>query len=147
MRAKTLLLVLFAIRATAFLPPPARISRAPALRMADAVDFDYLDRQVQFGLADKAAVLEAKRSGAAVWLDVRSDGEVAAAALPAAFTHIPVDQIDARAAELPADKAAQIVCFCGVGGRVVSAKRALEAMGYTNVLNAGGLKDVVGLFA
>ena len=115
--------------------------------MADAVDFEYLDRQAQFGLADKAAVLAAKESGAAVWLDVRSDGEVAAASLPAAFTHIPVDQIDARASELPADRATQIVCFCGVGGRAVSAKRALGAMGFTNVLNAGGLKDIVGLFA
>ena len=35
-------------------------------------------------------------------------------------------QLEAKAAELLPDKAATILCFCGVGGRVMSAKKALE---------------------
>eukprot|EP01052_Picozoa_sp_SAG31_P028406 SAG31_NODE_2741_length_5156_cov_3.138817_4_plen_63_part_00 len=52
-------------------------------------------------------------------------------------------KLEAKAAELLPDKNATIVCFCGVGGRVMGAKSVLEALGYTGVLNAGGLKDLV----
>ena len=52
-------------------------------------------------------------------------------------------QIPAKASELLPDKSATIICYCGVGGRVMGAKKALEGLGYTDVLNAGGLKDLV----
>ena len=102
----------------------------------------------RFGLAALDVVAAAAADAATIFLDVRSDAEVAGTPLGRAFVHIPVtmsdtSQVDAKAAELLPDKAATILCFCGVGGRVMGAKAALEAQGYTSVLNAGGLKDLV----
>ena len=37
---------------------------------------------------------------------------------------------------------APVVIFCGSGRRAGKAKEVLEQKGYTNVLNAGGLKDL-----
>ena len=70
-------------------------------------------------------------------------------ALSKPYVHIPVpgppfndfSVFGASEDKLP-DKSAPIICFCGVGGRVVGAKKALEAAGYANVLNAGGLCDL-----
>ena len=73
---------------------------------------------------------------------VVADGELADAKLSRPFVHCPVSQVAAKAAELLPDKAATIICFCGVGARVMGAKEVLEEQGYT-VLNAGGLKDLV----
>ena len=70
-------------------------------------------------------------------------------ALPGkSFVHIPVtmadqSQLAAKASELLPNKSATIICFCGVGGRVMLAKKVLEEQGYGSVLNAGGLKDLV----
>ena len=81
---------------------------------------------------------------------VRSDAEVADSPLPNGkpFVHCPVtmadtSQLEAKAAELLPDKNATILCFCGVGGRVMGAKKVLDEQGYTGVLNVGGLKDLV----
>ena len=46
------------------------------------------------------------------------------------------------APQLLPSKEAPIICFCAVGGRASTAKKALDALGYTNVINAGGLADV-----
>lgn len=80
---------------------------------------------------------------------VPTAGEVASEALSKQFVHIPVPgppfndfSVFADAGEQLPDKSVPIICFCGVGGRVVGAKKALEAAGYTNVLNAGGLCDL-----
>ena len=61
--------------------------------------------------------------------------------LPRDYVHCPVtmgdtSQLASRAAELLPDKSASIICFCGVGGRVMGAKKTLEEAGYTGVLNA-----------
>lgn len=118
---------------------------------SNPADPEYAERQARFGLADKADVSAAFAAGGAVWLDVRSDGEVAGSSIPVPFTHIPVTMQDtsaiaARADSLPSEKATTILCFCGVGGRVMGAKKALEELGYTRVLNAGGYKDIKYLF-
>ena len=105
---------------------------------------DYPARQAMFGLASLEEVAAAAAKDNVVWLDVRSDGEVAESPLPGGkAVHIPHTAVAARAGELPADKDVPIICFCGVGGRVRAAKAALEGLGYTGVLNAGGLKDLV----
>jgi len=46
------------------------------------------------------------------------------------------------AAMLPKDRAAPILCFCGAGGRAMGATQVLERLGYTAVINAGGLRDL-----
>ena len=112
---------------------------------------DYERRAAQFGLAPKAEVADLAKTEGVVWLDVRSQGEVDNESLPTSFIHIPVtvadtSGIDTQAREkIPADAKA-ILCFCGVGGRVQGAKAALERLGFTNVVNCGGLKDVLPLF-
>lgn len=47
-----------------------------------------------------------------------------------------------QASALLPDKDAPVICFCAVGGRAGVAKAALEAAGYTSVVNGGGLADV-----
>jgi rhodanese-related sulfurtransferase len=81
---------------------------------------------------------------------VRSESEVSGSPLPNGkpFVHCPVtmgdtSQLEAKAAELLPDKSATILCFCGVGGRVMGAKKVLDGLGYTSVMNVGGLKDLV----
>ena len=106
----------------------------------------------KFGVASKADVSAAASTAGCVWLDVRSEGEVADDPIGAPFVHLPVTMSDVSALEAGAEaalpnKSATILCFCGVGGRVMGAKAALEAKGYTAVLNVGGLKDVRDLAA
>lgn len=53
--------------------------------------------------------------------------------------HIPLDQIEAQAGELPADKAQRVVVYCGDGSRLGPAGTAkLQSMGYSNVANLSG---------
>ena len=47
-----------------------------------------------------------------------------------------------RASELLPRKDAPIVVFCRAGGRASKAKAVLELLGYTAVVNGGGLLDV-----
>jgi rhodanese-related sulfurtransferase len=76
-------------------------------------------------------------------------GEVESDASSKPYVHIPVPgppfndfSVFSDPVEKLPDKSAPIICFCAVGGRVMGAKKALEAAGYTNVLNAGGLCDL-----
>ena len=130
--------------------------RAPPFRSAVPRSFgamsdaEYEERVSKFGLSTRAETKAAAALPNAVWVDVRSDGEVQDTPLGAAFVHIPVtmtdvSQIAAQAAAKLPDKAAPLLVFCGVGGRAMGAKKSLEALGYTQVLNVGGLKDIAGL--
>lgn len=73
-------------------------------------------------------------------VDVRSPGEFSTGHYPGAV-NIPVDQVQSRISEF-GDKTQPIVVYCASGGRSSSAKRLLEAAGYTNVTNGGGLRDM-----
>ncbi|HET7904368.1 MAG TPA: rhodanese-like domain-containing protein, partial [Candidatus Eisenbacteria bacterium] len=44
--------------------------------------------------------------------------------------------------ELGDDKSRAIVLYCRTGNRSGQAKRALEELGYTNVMNAGGYESM-----
>jgi phage shock protein E len=79
-------------------------------------------------------------SGAPV-VDVRTADEVKDGALPGA-KHIPIDEFDARIAEVGADKSQPIVLYCASGNRAGKAKAKLEAAGYTYVVNGGGYDDL-----
>jgi phage shock protein E len=75
-----------------------------------------------------------------IWIDVRSADEYAAGHVsPAA--NIPHTEIAARIGEITTDKDALIYLYCRSGRRSGVALDALEAAGYTNVVNVGGLKD------
>lgn len=78
--------------------------------------------------------------GDAVWLDVRSDTEYQQ-------DHIAGDpRVDHTAvvSEVPsliADKTTPIYLYCRSGRRAGIAKQALEEIGYTDVVNVGGIED------
>ncbi|MBA3502391.1 MAG: rhodanese-like domain-containing protein [Myxococcota bacterium] len=89
---------------------------------------------------DPAAGKRQIESGALV-LDVRTLDEYQADSYPGA-KHIPVDELGARMAEVGTDKSKPIVVYCASGNRAGKAKRELEAAGYTQVVNGGGLDDL-----
>lgn len=57
-------------------------------------------------------------------------------------SHIPYEEIADRIDELVDDKNAKIVLYCASGARASVAKKALEALGFKNVENAGGYDDL-----
>lgn len=94
----------------------------------------------------EAAVAAARTSPADAWtairsgallVDVRAQAEFDQGHLEGALL-IPHDQIAARASELGDDRSRAIVLYCRTGNRSAQAKKALEGLGFTNVMNAGG---------
>ena len=91
----------------------------------------------QAGDIDSAAALHALAQPGAVLIDVRSADEFASGALPGAKL-IPHGDIAARISEVAPDKHAPIVLYCRSGRRSSVAQDELQALGYTQVINAGG---------
>jgi rhodanese-related sulfurtransferase len=52
--------------------------------------------------------------------------------------NVPVNDVPANLAQLPADKATPIVVLCASGHRGAMTLMYLQFMGYTNVRNLGG---------
>jgi len=73
-----------------------------------------------------------------VIVDVRTPAEVTADGYIEGSLLIPVNELAARIAELPADKATPIVVTCKSGHRGSMALVYLQSLGYTNVRNLGG---------
>lgn len=84
-------------------------------------------------------------SAGAVVIDVRTPDEFAEDHLQQA-TNIPIQDFAQRIAEVDkltsGDKTKPIVLHCAAGGRATKAKTQLEAAGYTQVVNGGGLDDL-----
>jgi phage shock protein E len=81
----------------------------------------------------------------AVVIDVRTTGEYADGHLPNA-TNIPVEEMSTRLDEVAKltgnDKTRPIVVYCESGSRASNAKRQLDTIGYSRVVNGGGLDDL-----
>jgi phage shock protein E len=94
---------------------------------------------------DPAAARRALAAGGAIVLDVRTSEEFADDHLEGAV-NVPVQELSSRlpdVAQLAAgDRATPIVLYCGSGERAGKAKRVLDAEGYTQVINGGGLDDL-----
>ncbi len=74
-------------------------------------------------------------------LDVRTEGEYQAGHLANA-TLIPVQELEQRLADLPADKERPVLVYCRSGNRSVSASKILGQQGYKKVLNLkGGIQE------
>jgi rhodanese-related sulfurtransferase len=94
---------------------------------------------------DPAKARQVIAAGGAVVLDVRTPEEFGGDHLPTA-TNVPVDDLPQRLADIDhlagGDKAKPIVVYCHAGSRAARAKRTLEAAGYTDVTNGGGIDDL-----
>ena len=74
-------------------------------------------------------------------LDVRTEGEYQAGHLANA-TLIPVQELEQRLADLPADKERPVLVYCRSGNRSVSASKILGQQGYKKVMNLkGGIQE------
>lgn len=85
-------------------------------------------------------ILDKIKAGALV-VDVRTPDEFEDEAYEGAV-NIPVNQINARQAELGSDKNRPLVLYCASGARSTVAAAILKGQGWTDVVNAGGLDDM-----
>lgn len=85
--------------------------------------------ELQQKLTDKAPI---------VLLDVRTQEEFNNGHIPGALL-LPYDEIDQKAAQLLPEKEKKIIIYCRSGRRSAIAKDSLEALGYTNVKDFGGM--------
>lgn len=86
--------------------------------------------------------LKEKIKNGAVVVDVRTKEEFDEEHFPGAI-NIPVDRILVRKNELPKDKS--LILYCASGARSAYAAHLLKAEGYKDVVNAGGLDDMMEL--
>lgn len=123
-------------------PAAATAGTAPAV---DAARLAYLDAYLTnlpdagFGSVKGADLnLEIGTDTAPFILDVRSQAEWDDKGHIEGAVLIPVIDLPANLAQLPADKAAPVVVLCASGHRGAMAQMYLQALGYTNVRNLGG---------
>ena len=85
---------------------------------------------------------EARKTEGAVIIDVRSCDEYSQGHIPGAI-NIPGDEIDMISNTIP-DKSTPVFTYCLRGSRSINAVKALKALGYTNVINMGGINKYKG---
>ena len=93
------------------------------------------------GEAELSAAVVALQSPDSVLIDVRSAEEFATGALPGA-EQIDHEQIASRISAIVPDKSTPIVLYCRSGRRSGIAEASLRAMGYSNLINAGGYDEL-----
>lgn len=92
-----------------------------------------------FRREDPAAFAALAEKPGVYLLDVRNPDEFAAGRLAGAKL-VPVAELEARLAELPADKKTPVLVYCAKGGRSAKAARLLSEKGYEAVHDlAGGI--------
>lgn len=84
-------------------------------------------------------VVKQKLDAGATVVDVRSPDEFRAGAHPGAV-NIPLQQLAQRVGEIPRDR--PVVLYCTSGVRSGTAAAQLKRLGFTDVVNAGGLRDM-----
>ena len=73
-------------------------------------------------------------------IDVRTDQEWSNGHLASAI-HIPLGEIQSKLESLSEHKDSEIYLYCGAGRRAEAARTILSNAGFTNLTNAGGIKD------
>jgi phage shock protein E len=84
--------------------------------------------------------LQSKIKSGAKIVDVRTVEEFEEEHYPNAV-NIPVNEIQTRISEI-GEKNVQVVLYCASGVRSAFAARVLKNLGFTDVVNAGGLYDM-----
>lgn len=87
---------------------------------------------------DPAAAIRLLDAGQARAVDVREPDEYATGHIPGALL-LPLGQVKARADQVLPDKDAQWLVYCRTGRRSAEAIARLEAMGYRNLWDLGGI--------
>lgn len=77
----------------------------------------------------------------ALIVDVRTPAEYAAGNIPGSI-NIPLQDIQGRLNEF-GSKEGYIIVYCRTGSRSGKAKTFLESQGYRNVINGGGLQNMI----
>ena len=72
---------------------------------------------------------------------MRSPEEFRSGAFPGAV-NIPLDELQMRVVEL-GSKSRKITLYCASGARSAYGQRGLQQMGYTNVVNGGGIMQMM----
>jgi phage shock protein E len=93
--------------------------------------------EATIGLANDATAQPAP-----FWIDVRTPAEYETGHLPGS-RNINFDRIGAGIVDITPNKDAPIILYCKSGRRSGLAKQTLERLGYTNVINAGGVNEVL----
>lgn len=102
--------------------------------------FGFLSNLFSCGAAEKVDLSALVQNGALV-IDVRTPGEFSGGAVKGAV-NIPYDEIAGKIGRIEADKNRAIIVYCHSGSRSSVAKKSLEQLGYTQVVNAGGFSKV-----
>ncbi len=87
------------------------------------------------------ATVQAEDATNGIWIDVRTVAEYQQGHKSGAI-NIPHTAIGQRIQAITTDREATIHLYCGTGFRAGIAKATLQRMGYSNVINEGGLSDV-----
>ena len=86
---------------------------------------------------DEAKTLKEKEEGY-ILLDVRTKGEYESGYIPGAI-NIPLSDIDEKIISFLPDKSQMILVYCRSGNRSREASDKLSKLGYSNVLEIGGI--------
>ena len=86
---------------------------------------------------DEAKTLMEKEEGY-ILLDVRTKGEYESGYIPGAI-NIPLSDIDEKIISFLPDKSQMILVYCRSGNRSREASNKLSKLGYSNVLEIGGI--------
>ncbi|WP_211829899.1 rhodanese-like domain-containing protein [Kistimonas asteriae] len=92
-------------------------------------------------LATLTITLASAAQASELWIDVRRADEFQAESIPG-HLNIPHTEIHTGIWEIVKDKNTVINVYCQLGVRSEMAKKRLEQMGFTHVVNRGGIEDV-----
>ncbi len=90
------------------------------------------------GGVDKDADIPQLIKDGALVIDARTAGEFSREHIEGAI-NIPFNVVEQTIAQYTTDKAKSIVVYCHSGARSGAAKKSLESIGYTQVVNGGSL--------
>ena len=87
---------------------------------------------------DAGTAIRLLDAGKAVAVDVREPDEYAVGHIPGAKL-LPLGEVNSRAAEVLPEKEATCLVYCRTGRRSAEAVQKLDALGYSNLYDLGGI--------
>lgn len=102
--------------------------------------FGFLANLFSCGAADKIDIPALVQSGALI-IDVRTAGEFSGGHIEGAV-NIPYDVIAGKIGTIETNRNRAIIVYCLSGARSGAARKSLEKIGYTQVINAGRFSKV-----